>query len=80
MRSYQLVIWCNDCKHGRHKPELCTTVGLEKKIGPFRDAEDARSWVNSAAISKRPPLVFELEDSETGERVRLTGFSDSDWD
>jgi len=36
--------------------------------------------VNSSAISKRPPFVFELEDLETGDRIRLTGFSDSDWD
>jgi hypothetical protein len=36
--------------------------------------------VNRAAISKRVPYMFELEDLESGERVRLTGFSDSDWD
>jgi len=58
----------------------CTIAGHEKRFGPFQDSEDARGWVDSAAISKRAPFVFELEDLETGERVKLTGFRDSDWD
>jgi hypothetical protein len=77
---YELVIWCHDCRQGYHAPEVCTTAGLEQRFGPFQDADAARSWVNSAAISKCVPFVFELEDLETGERVRLTGFADSDWD
>ena len=77
---YVLVIWCNDCKLGRHDPMVCTTVGLENRIGRFRDADAARWWVENSAVHKRPPFVFELEDLESGERVRLTGFRDSDWD
>jgi len=80
MGRYELVIWCNDCRQGHHPPEVCTLAGLEQRVGPFRDADGARGWVNSSAISKRPPFVFELEDLETGDRIRLTGFSDSDWD
>lgn len=77
---FELVRWCHDCRQGRHSPEVCISAGLERRFGPFRDAVAARSWVNRAAISKRAPFVFELEDLETGARVRLTGFSDSDWD
>ena len=58
----------------------CTTGGQEQRIGPFRDAEHARWWVDNSAIYKRAPWVFELEDLETRERVRLTGFRDTDWD
>jgi hypothetical protein len=42
----------HDCRQGRHPPEVCTTAGLEQGFGSFRDAQAARSWVNSAAISK----------------------------
>jgi hypothetical protein len=52
---HELVIWCHDCRHGRHPPEICPTAGLERWVGPFRDAEAARNWVNTAAISKRVP-------------------------
>ena len=78
--QYELVVWCNDCNQGRHHPMRCTTAGQERRFGPFRDAEHARGWVESAAINKRAPVVFELEDLETRERVKLTGFRDSDWD
>ncbi len=77
---YELIRWCHDCRQGRHPPEVCVSAGLEQRFGPFRDVAAARSWVNRAAISKRAPFVFELEDLETGLRARLTGFSDSDWD
>jgi hypothetical protein len=80
MGRFELVIWCHDCRQGYHPPDVCITAGQEKTEGPFKSAEDATSWVNSAAISKRAPFVFELEDLETRERVRLTGFRDSDWD
>ena len=79
MGRYELVIWRNDCRQGHHQPGACTTAGLEQRHGPFADAEGARRWVESAAISKRVPFVFELEDLETRERVRLSGFSDTDW-
>lgn len=79
-QRYELVLWCHDCKQGHHKPELCPSAGKEQRIGPFATVEDARRWVNTAAITKRAPWMFAVRDKATGELERLTGFPDSDWD
>ena len=66
---YDLLTWCHDCRYGRHDPMTCTGGEFEKRYGPFRDAEDATAWLERAAIYKRPPTVFELENVESGERT-----------
>jgi hypothetical protein len=55
-QRYELVIWCHDCRQGHHQPALCPSGGLEERHGPFASVEDARSWVDKAAIDKRAPL------------------------
>jgi len=78
--GYRLVVWCHECKSGHHDPATCTTGGLENEYGPFQTIEDVRVWVDRAAISKRAPMVFAAEDLETAQRVKPTGFSDTDWE
>jgi hypothetical protein len=77
---YKLVIWCHECKEDRHRPELCPSAGLETSPGSFPTIEAARRWVEVAAIDKRVPWRFAVEDPETGDRIILTGFRLSDWD
>jgi hypothetical protein len=79
-RRYKLVTWCHECREGRHRPELCPRGGLEYSPGSFQTIEAARRWVERSAINKRAPMRFAVDDTETGERVMLTGFHMSDLD
>jgi hypothetical protein len=77
-RRYELVIWSR-LQAWRPHPDVCPSAGREQRYGPFGTAQDARTWLNSSAISTRPPWMFALQDLETGKSVMLTGFKDSDW-
>lgn len=61
---YELVVWCDDCTHGRHDPAGC--LGRRGRRIGVSDTLDEAKRAGSAAIIGHLHWEFTVRDVATG--------------